>query len=323
MPGVTAAQITALVVDSAQGAVQEGFSKFRNLSNLFGFAPLSNEKGVALLPIAETANTSGGTFTPGSGYAAAGADSHIYPTQGWAAINATVSLNDQQLRQVDFAEASGRSKIVNYINAQVEGAARECYQTLETGIISGTGATNTVLGLTYYIAASNNIMGYDRAVYTNFGCYVNTTGGALSAATLENGIALWRGTVGPNEGRWVALCDYKQYRRLTALTSAAFVPAPQQDGDLLRIGFRGVSLEGGQIPVIQIPNYTGGRIDLINLDAIKVEVLGNPAMPFEIDDGAVRAQGSDVYSYSLRGYMQLALQNPRKNAMAFTGLTDS
>lgn len=323
MPALTAAQVTALVTDTAGYAVQEGFSKFARLSNLFGFAPASNEKRVELAPVAVTANTSGGTFTPGSGYAAASADDHVYPYQGFAAINATFGLNDQQMRSIDFAEASGRSKITNYIANQLEGAVRECFQSLETGIISGTGAANAILGLTYWIAASNNIAGVDRAVYTNFGCHVDTTGGGLSAETLENGIAYWRGVVGPNEGRLVALCDYKQFRRMTAFVTAAQVPAPQQNDPLLRVGYTGVALAGGQIPVIMVPNYTGGRVDIINLDAIKVECLGNPATPFEVDAGAVRGQGSDFYSYSLRGYMQLALQNPRKNAMAFTGLTDS
>jgi len=323
MPGITAAQIAAWITETAGLAVTDGISRFSTLSSLFGFKPASNADNVQLQAIAESGNSSAGTFTPGSGYPAADADEFVYPVQGWASIAATFDVNDQLLRKIDLAERGGQAKFNGYMSAQLEGAIKAAMQTLETGIISGTGAANTILGLTYWIAASNNIAGVDRAVHTNFGCHVDTTGGALSAATLENGLAYWRHVVGPDMGRLVALCDYKQLRRMKALTSAAFVAAPQQVGESIRLGFSGVALEGGQIPVIGIPGYTGGRVDIINLDAIGIEVLGNPAQPFEVDLDAVRAQGSDVYSYSLRGYMQLALQNPRKNAMAFTGLTDS
>jgi hypothetical protein len=237
---------------------------------------------------------------------------------GWGSYTATFELTGLASHQF---QASNASYIESYIEKQVMGRMGHIARLMNTHALGGAVA-NGLVGIQASISDVGVYAGIDRAVFANWQCGVNTDVAprAITTPILDASVDAFIQTIGGNFN--VVLTSSAQARAMKALSATGIAPrlvvsSPEKKMEAI-LGYGGLDNTSGlylyERPVIALPGYPGGRIDLVDLDGLWLEEL----VPVTVK--ALASVNTDE-RWQIYTHAQLVLENPRKQAFSIQNLS--
>lgn len=329
MSGVSNAAVAAVIADVGPQFLADAVTRSVEMWTLIDSADPSDPKGPRW-QVKTAGNTSGGQYTPGGTLPTPGAAEFDQAAMNWAKFVAIVSFNTFQLAQLKLASMNPASVLVDQVFEQLGDQAQSIIAAMNTQLISGTDTTDGIIGICTAIDDAGTYAGIDRAANPEFACYIAHNSGtprALTVAIMDTAYDYFVNTIKKNPGRWVILTGSAQASVMRGFTTGAITPYVyvSNDGSPAPKLLSHAKIQYRDMPVVEIPGYTTGRIDFVNLDDVKKELLNGASTPFsnggdDLDPTGIRRVG-DVVQFMLYCWVQLRLRNPKHNAFSIQDLS--
>jgi hypothetical protein len=317
--------INATAVDSI--IREEAPQLFADAVTRFGrFLPFFNEEdaGADLTGPSWQVKTAGHSnvvnFSPGDALGAPDEYEHTQASLGWGRFQATVRAHGQEL---DKLATQGPKLINNYLMTQLSDAMMEMVSQQDSQARGGA-TTNGFTGITEMVASGNTYASIDRTTVTNWQSVSTAVGGAVAITHMD---AAHLSLVETRQGNYNVIFTTQSIADdLSALTSGngvAALRAVSNTADtavqIAKLGFGGLdpltpSVYYRNRPVIAIPGYTSGRLDLIDTSGLRIRYLRKARTE-------LMGKTNDDLVWSLSSIGQVYLFNPRKQSGALTGIT--
>lgn len=317
---LTNAQVMQSISEVGPRAMDDCISRFSDLWRLIEKKNPSNPNGPTW-DAKVGANTSAEATVPGASLAAADYAEIVKAQLNWANYIPSVTINQQQMKQLELAAAGG---LANYdlLLAQIEELGQSVASAVNTGLIAGSDTTKDIIGLATAIDDAGTYAGISRASYSEWACYVAHNSGSprtLTVSIMDIAYDYFRNTVGKNPGRWVLIAGASQVSTMrgfsTGAASVYAISGPEGVSKVLST----TDVKFRDVPVLEVPGYTTGRVDFVNLDALSIECLHGAENPFLVK--MVEEAASDLTYIKCYFNGQLVLRNPRHNAFSIQDLS--
>lgn len=271
-------------------------------------------------------------FTVGGALSAPGAAETIEGLVWWGNYAGSFKLADRQLKVA--SSARDRHDLGDLIEFQADDLISEIVSSISTDLISGaTHSENagTIVGLTGGLIEDDNAhAGIDRSTYTSYACYVNDNGGSSRAVTdtlIRATVDYLMQTIEGNRPS-VMFCGYALWNSIAALSGTSTTINVTETPSATVSKYVGITdLFFEDIPIVKVPGYTTGRLDMINEDAHEVRFLPVGDVPkseatfLDAIDLKEPEQDGDALVWKMFVYLQQKLRNPRKNAASLQDLS--
>lgn len=276
---------------------------------------------------AQNSKMSGATFSSGGDYPAPQNLTWIRPEMpAWGKYVLSVAFDKATLTAIAISGASYAGQLMAQAVSGAFGGLREDVNDdlLSNDSEDAGGDENGVTGIPGIVSASNTFAGVDRSTETLWQAYINSTGGAVTKAKLDDVHKAITHTRRKQYTHVIGGPDLiEDVLALSEVTNTdpnrMAGPDAGRDGIL---GMRKLNLFAplgyyNQRPVIEWPGWTGGRIDFLNLDHLSLEVAQDLTLE---SGGMVKVPGKDRYVLEYTLLCQTKYRDPR-TAGALTGLT--
>lgn len=262
-------------------------------------------------------NTSVGSYGEGDAAAGSGKQSVKKPTLAYKSVRAEVGSSGIALA---VSEAGGT--IVDDLLFEMNGAMRDMKKDIDTQLLGdGTGNSGKDLtGLCAAIGDTGIYAGLDRGTYTWWKSYVSANGGTprnLSENLISDAMdeIIQRGANRRTLEIWAGPAQWRKF-------GALYKAERRQTAAKLSGGYLALDFEG--TPVIQVPGYAAGRMDIVDVSQIDynlLQVTSNSALAKELRPvlavpgvpgfgilvmGAIK----DALEFWIIHYAQLRVMNP-------------
>lgn len=239
----------------------------------------------------------------------------VQASLAWGNYHTTVSLGGLSSKVLAAANAT---YIANYMQEQFADSFADLVDEINADLLGGA-TTNGITGITSAISDTGTYAGISRSSYAGWQSYVNDNSSTPRPLTMALMDTTFKNLVDTNGGNFShILCDQDTFDEYTALTSGNGYPASarlmvgQGDTSLSAVaGYTGASYRGR--PIVPIPGYTATRMDFVDLNALRIEVLDG----FSLEPLAKTNEDMRWYGTI---HLQMVLPNPKKQAAALVDL---
>jgi hypothetical protein len=318
---LTIENINTLIAEIGPKAIDDAVSRSSKLWNLVRKLDAMDAEG-ARWKVKVSGNSSAAAASPGGDLSAASAATFVDASLLWANYPVVFSVSHQGLKQMEKAAQLGQS-LANMLALQLEDAAKDLVNAVNTDMISGDGTSGALVGLCTAIDDTGTYAGIARGTYSEWACYVAHNSGTprtLTEAIMSTAYDYALDTTKIKAGNWAILCGSAQHKTMAGFsTGAATGYVNPVDGKMTQIlGKADVIFRG--IPAILIPGWTAGRIDFVNLDAVEMHCMNGAEQPF-VFNGGVESANTDAIVF--KGFFNgaLVLRDPKHNAFSIQDLS--
>lgn len=237
------------------------------------------------------------------------------------------------LQEIEMLRQSGGDQLIGgFLEKRIERQLRNHIQSINTHLNSGAGlgaaGSAGIISIATWFDDSQTVMGVNRAVTTGYQCFTSENSGtprAVSTALLD---AVWLGYVETRGGNPMSAelwTSQTQFDKLAALTSGAGVPSYHMNASQADANGNGLSLQLGYVPgrykgrpIVVVPGYPTGRIDIVDRTKIRIEHFRNLDGSPMVSELEVK---DDQIAWEVVSSMQSVLENPWNGAASLQDLS--
>lgn len=280
--------------------------------------PMSDKRGPRWKPQQDTHTAS--RFSEGGNYGPSDFVTYLAPQLGWGRYASVVQFSEESVLAFLEGDMQSGDEMANQVAEAIAGIIVLADTDLRTNDPT-TGNANGMAGIPAMISASNVYAGINRATTSIWQAYVNTTGGAITEAILEDCHKAITDSRLKSYDRIALAYDFAS--DVVALANVVKADPPRRgEGQALtaNLGSRGMSVMTpvgffNERPIYSWPGWTSGRCDFLPMGEISLEVKADfTRTPLQ------KVLGKDAFQVEIRFMGQAKMRDPRKAAAA-TGLT--